>query len=165
MLTMVLGGLWHGAGWAYLIWGLYQGALLALHRPVASLLARASEGLPDALRLAGRAVGVLAFFHLTCIGWLIFRAGSLPRGVDQAAFLLRSLPELFAAPASGQREAYVVTLLGFGLLTAAVQLGCDVMERFHAWKPFWQFGGALGALLLIAMAGVFGGSQFLYFQF
>ena len=159
MTTMVLGGLWHGAGWAFLIWGFYHGLLLIAHRPMSALLARLGSG------LLVRMFSVLAFFHLTCIGWLIFRAGALPPGIDQAEFIFRSLEELFLAPSSEQRQAYLVALLGFGVLTAAVQLGCDAMERFHQWRPFWQVGGVLGALMLIATAGVFGGSQFIYFQF
>jgi D-alanyl-lipoteichoic acid acyltransferase DltB (MBOAT superfamily) len=159
MLTMVLGGLWHGAGWAFLIWGLFHGALLVLHRPVSGWFSRFGSS------FAARALGVFVFFHLTCIGWLIFRAGALPEGVNQAEFIFRSLRELLMAPAPGQREAYVVALAAFGVLTAGAQLGCDAMERFHAWRPFWQVGAVGGAMLLIAMAGVFGGSQFIYFQF
>ncbi|MFO1056673.1 MAG: MBOAT family protein [Dongiaceae bacterium] len=77
MITMLLGGLWHGAAWTFVLWGAFQGALLVLQRLAAPLWparAPSAAGGP-ALRL----LAILAMFHLTCFGWLIFRASSVPQ--------------------------------------------------------------------------------------
>src|SRR5215471_9328656 len=69
LITMLLGGLWHGAAWTFVLWGLYQGILLVLYRPYAATI----EGWRGMRRFAAWIV----MFHLTCLGWLIFRAPSL----------------------------------------------------------------------------------------
>ena len=69
LLTMLLGGLWHGAAWHFVAWGAYHGSLLAGHRFVAGKMRRP----PSTSRLAG-AVRVFIVGHLACLGWLLFRA-------------------------------------------------------------------------------------------
>jgi alginate O-acetyltransferase complex protein AlgI len=76
LITMVLGGLWHGAAWNFVIWGAYQGLLLVAHRALEkplNFLFNASSSAGKALSFAVR---VLVMFQLTCYGWLLFRAQS-----------------------------------------------------------------------------------------
>lgn len=76
MLTMTLGGLWHGANWTFLCWGIYHGLLLCLYRPF-------EKGPVD--EFAPRRFGDwpinflrgLVMFHLVCFGWVMFRAESM----------------------------------------------------------------------------------------
>ncbi len=77
LLTMLLGGLWHGAAWNFVLWGAYQGLLLIAFRP--AFFARAADRLAahPVGRVASVVVRRLVFFHLVCIGWALFRAGSL----------------------------------------------------------------------------------------
>ncbi|MCM1032694.1 MAG: MBOAT family protein [Odoribacter sp.] len=72
-ITMVLGGLWHGAGWMYLLWGAYQGALLAIHKALRSWWVT-----PEWLKgsLPARCFNIGITFILTVIGFTIFRADS-----------------------------------------------------------------------------------------
>jgi D-alanyl-lipoteichoic acid acyltransferase DltB (MBOAT superfamily) len=69
MITMFLGGLWHGAGVFFIIWGLFHGALLVFYRflPLDKFLI---------LKFGtfGRFLSTIVFFHLVCIGWIFFRA-------------------------------------------------------------------------------------------
>jgi alginate O-acetyltransferase complex protein AlgI len=69
MLTMFLGGLWHGAGVLFIVWGAYHGLLLILYRvfPIDAILIRF-------LGRFGKLVSVMLFFNLVCIGWIFFRA-------------------------------------------------------------------------------------------
>lgn len=74
MLTMILGGLWHGAAWNFVLWGFYQGALLCFYRAF----------VPGFTHIAGRftssaafLIGLVIFFLFTMYGWLLFRAESL----------------------------------------------------------------------------------------
>ena len=75
VLTMLLGGLWHGAGWTFIAWGLYHGLLLILYR----LFEFKQEGIPRRLmnHRIGKGLRMIFFFHLVCISWLLFRAESM----------------------------------------------------------------------------------------
>ncbi len=75
MITMALGGLWHGAAWTFVIWGVYQGLVLVVARLIGRWAARAGIVIRDGLNLPRFALGLL-MFHVTCYGWLIFRADS-----------------------------------------------------------------------------------------
>lgn len=75
-LTMALGGLWHGAGMHYLLWGAFHGAVLVLHKEfqrckeaIAPLAAFMKTGTANALSL-------VLTFHVVCVGWVFFRAES-----------------------------------------------------------------------------------------
>ncbi len=71
VLTMVLGGLWHGAAWTFVLWGTYHGLLLVAYR-VAGVRTEDRAYSRGLTALLG-----LLMFHLTCFGWLLFRARNL----------------------------------------------------------------------------------------
>lgn len=76
MLTMALGGLWHGAAWNFVIWGIYQGALLAVERVLERTI-----GLSDRWRRVGQSplLAVLRWAivqYFVFLGWLVFRVGN-----------------------------------------------------------------------------------------
>ena len=76
MITMVLGGLWHGASWTFVLWGAYHGACVAVGR--LRRQHRASRGLPELDDRPGSAfVQRVVTFHLVCLGWVFFRADSV----------------------------------------------------------------------------------------
>ncbi len=75
MLTMVLGGLWHGAAWNFVLWGFYQGALLAVHRLYRDFFPGKPPVENDIRPLAW--VKMFVMFQFICYGWLLFRARSL----------------------------------------------------------------------------------------
>ena len=147
MVTMLLGGLWHGASWTFLAWGGYHGALLCLHRAHAARW----DALPRALRVA-------ATFLAVVVGWVLFRAETFAR----AAAWLGAL----VTPRAGPGLPGLDTLLG---LSAALAAFCWVApnshEVDHAWTPLARAGWACAfvAALLVISAGR--ESPFLYFQF
>ncbi len=73
-ITMVLGGLWHGASWMYIIWGAYHGLLLVLHKTVRSIWR-----LPESMRGRAdiKAFNIVLTFALIVVGFTFFRAPSL----------------------------------------------------------------------------------------
>jgi D-alanyl-lipoteichoic acid acyltransferase DltB (MBOAT superfamily) len=72
MITMLLGGLWHGAAWTFVFWGLFHGLLLSAHRWFTE-----RRGPRPALSGWRRWLAVLLTFHLVMFGWLLFRAESM----------------------------------------------------------------------------------------
>ncbi len=83
ILTMALGGLWHGANWTFVVWGLYHGLLLAIYH-----LFRGNNDKPTSAPLFRRALSTFIFFHLICLSWLLFRADSMSQAIDLLAQFL-----------------------------------------------------------------------------
>jgi alginate O-acetyltransferase complex protein AlgI len=167
MITMLLGGLWHGAGIAYIIWGLYHGLLLAIHRwwtehfPPRQERPASSAGW-DRLKTAAK---ILVFFHITCIGWLIFRAGALKTQSEQMQTIKSYLTSMTNVGDWSGLTPLAGGILALGLLGLFFQWKHELMDRFSQWQVRWQIAGATSALALITVLGVFEGSQFIYFQF
>jgi D-alanyl-lipoteichoic acid acyltransferase DltB (MBOAT superfamily) len=161
MITMLLGGLWHGAAWTFVLWGAYQGALLVLYRAAAGRLAVRKWLLGD-FPLA-RVLGWFVMFHLTCYGWLIFRASSLA----QIGSLTASLVTDFAP--------WSVNLAG---LLVPLALHVTPLLLVHAGEAWFndvlivrrtpiglRYSVYAATLYLIVLFGNFGGADFIYFQF
>lgn len=167
MITMILGGLWHGAGIAFLAWGLYHGILLVLHRAWESIGKKrrrnddASE--PERSPFFPKMVAVVVFFHLTCIGWLLFRSGTVPEEIGQWDFISRYFATLWIPPSHVSGFMWPVLLLGS--LALLLQWKHAVMDHFSAWRSGSQTLAVAAVLTLISTLGVFNGSSFIYFQF
>jgi alginate O-acetyltransferase complex protein AlgI len=72
---MVLGGMWHGASFTFIVWGTFHGLILCVYRAL-GISEVAAPGRPAAgLR---RALRIVIMFHLVCFGWLFFRADNFP---------------------------------------------------------------------------------------
>ena len=145
LATMGLGGLWHGASFSFLFWGLWHGGLLAGQRHVSKLGLR----VPAVLATA-------ATFVLVTIGWVFFRMRS-PGAIRDVLGGMTGLHGVGALPSR--------TLLG--LLSAAAVLMWGVPEE---WR--WRLGGwsvprvaAVGALAAVAVVFLNSTQRFIYFKF
>jgi len=159
--TMVLGGLWHGAAWTFVVWGVYQGALLIAYR--AASLSRAYRRLFIEASPLARVVTWALMFHLTCYGWLIFRS----RSAGQIATLTTSLVATFA-PGSVETERLLVPLLLYTtplLLVHACEAWYDdglIVPKLPAGVRYSLYAATFYLTMLF---GNFGGAEFIYFQF
>jgi D-alanyl-lipoteichoic acid acyltransferase DltB (MBOAT superfamily) len=87
LIVMLLSGLWHGAAWTFILWGLYHGLLLCGYRliswPRFWFFKKYKGGVPTPVAApartswAGYILRVVLMFHLVCLGWLLFRAESM----------------------------------------------------------------------------------------
>jgi D-alanyl-lipoteichoic acid acyltransferase DltB (MBOAT superfamily) len=146
LITMVLAGLWHGAGWTFLLWGLLHGAWLALERRL-PLWSR----LPRALR-------IVLVFHGVAALFVVFRAEGLPAA---SAYLSRMfLPPFTAAAIPGLLAGW---LAGFALLMSPLSALIED-RRFLALPVRWQVAATTG-LLLFALAHAGAQIDFIYFTF
>lgn len=150
ILTMVLGGLWHGANWTFVVWGLWHGIALAVHR------SRASWPVP-------RWLGILGTFHLTCLGFVVFRAHSLGQVVDLARRVLAD-----PLPRGGQDLA---DLHLFALLVTPVLFN-EALQFFRGdtWgvPRLGRVAQVVWSILLLTaiwLLGATAGQEFIYFQF
>ncbi len=152
-LTMLLGGLWHGASWTFMLWGAYHGTLLALER----MHGRQGFGwrLPRPLQVAGT-------FVLVMFGWLLFRASSMQGFTEMAKGLMGLRGWGAAFPLADAGALNWSALVFCTLLIFTAKNSWEVR-----WQPSWRL--ALGLVLLfgicVATFLVNTSSPFLYFQF
>ncbi len=74
MITMLLGGLWHGANWTFVIWGVLHGIFLSLER----FFGRANRR-EEGSNILFRALNVFLVFHMVCLAWIFFRSSTAPQ--------------------------------------------------------------------------------------
>ena len=169
--TMLLGGLWHGAGLAYLLWGLYHGALLAIHRLWHDLIGR-KESNPASVDSQRNVASpgwntfrIIIFFHLICVGWLLFRAGSLSIGINPWTMVRSYLNAMFQLSPPGSVDPMILAIGLLGCLAFLAQAYHESMDHFAEWPLRKQILATASSLTTLVIFGVFEGSQFIYFQF
>jgi alginate O-acetyltransferase complex protein AlgI len=189
MTTMLLGGLWHGAGWNFVIWGGLHGLYLAVHHAW------------SALRLPlGRRCATVTTFLAVCYAWVFFRATDLQGALAMVRGLSGvngiALPDAFASRLGGllpAMERLGITFYGgggsqlietwsvVGAVAAIVFLCPNIQQitaRFEpaldcpasrparlAWAPTRAWGVVIGVIALLDLLSLNRPSDFLYFQF
>ena len=162
MTTMLLGGLWHGAAWNFVYWGLYQGSLLCAHRIIAGPKPsiKPVRTWQDGLR---RALIMVCFFQVTAYGWLLFRASSwtqIKTFTDRLLFhpvwTPLALPQPTLAAIAGIGLLFAIDLFHYAFGNAT----------FYRHLPL-QIKSALYACLIFVLCMGFANSSstFIYFQF
>lgn len=147
MITMLLGGLWHGAAWTFVIWGAYHGLLLGVYRRWPSLW----DSQPV---VAQRALT----FLLAVFGWTFFRASNLG---DALELFHRMLVPYGGSLMTGSGLLIVMIAIAAGF----AHFGPNTFEMKHEWRPVQAF--SLAILFALCLVSMYGGqvSPFLYFQF
>ncbi len=115
MITMLLGGLWHGASVSFILWGALHGAALAVHKFV---MGRFSSFKPmgGEMKPWRRVAGIVLTFHLVCLGWILFRAPSMATVGEMLGQILTNFhPEVFPQFVEGYRGVFVLMLIGYVL--------------------------------------------------
>ena len=157
MITMLLGGLWHGAAWNYILWGGYQGALLIVNDLIKTPLLTGWKA------LMARVLATVIFFQFVCYGWLLFRAKSF----EQIKAFTVELVTLSQPLAATVARPPLAALLGVALLCfydlAAYRSGRATFYRAMPVPVRAAFYAALVFLTLMGMANA--RSAFIYFQF
>ena len=156
LVTMLLGGLWHGAAWKFVAWGALHGGGLAVERMLQPWLGRHCES------RAARTLAILVVFHFVCLGWIFFRAEDF------------EIARLYIAGFGtgwhdGMHQAgpAMLALIALGM---AGQLTPDrLFERAAAalaHLPVWGLGATAGVIVAaIDALGPDGVAPFIYFRF
>jgi D-alanyl-lipoteichoic acid acyltransferase DltB (MBOAT superfamily) len=158
IITMVLGGLWHGAAWTFLLWGLYQGAMLAVHR-FFSLDARPEEK-PVSTGLSHWAC-VIVMFQFTCFGWLLFRAVSLHQILQMTQALTRPL-QGFDWERLEQISFYICPVFAIQLFQYCRR---DLAFLSMKWLPLEARTACYALLAYFVLFRAAAPQAFIYFQF
>jgi len=147
LLTMLIGGLWHGASWTFVVWGGYHGVLLALHRR----FARYWDVLPALLRQ-------VTMILLVLVGWVFFRSTSFGMATSLLATMFTPTP----GDLVDQAPLALAALMCAGAWATA---GPNAFDLQHV--PSWRRRTALTAAFAASLAIIIGTrtTPFLYFQF
>jgi D-alanyl-lipoteichoic acid acyltransferase DltB (MBOAT superfamily) len=168
MITMLLGGLWHGAAWNFVLWGFYQGVLLSVYRVGTELRSKAGSKqwpTPNWIWRRGmqRVAANLIFFLFVCYGWLLFRAHSL----SQISLFSSLLVSDFGDLNYGGGTPRLSSLVGMPLLLCleVVQYSSGDARYYRRLPPPLR-GLLVAVLLVVTMMGMSNEpAQFIYFQF
>ena len=154
-LTMLLGGLWHGAAWHFVAWGVYHGLLLIMFRMIGVTDKRPPRG--NGLI---QTISVMGFFMLTLGGWLLFRANEL---ADVPELLTRMVhPWVW----SGKKALLSVVVFAGPLMILDYyqERRADMLAILHAAPVIrWAVCGIL--LLFLVVSGAMNSYEFIYCQF
>ncbi|MGI6227451.1 MAG: MBOAT family O-acyltransferase [Peptococcales bacterium] len=167
LLAMTISGLWHGAAWTFVAWGMFHGLLLIGHKlylKVTTLL-----GL-NTLRESSlyRVFAIFIFFHLTCIGWVFFRAKGMNSALNMVAKMLTTNPFTLVADTGLLK---FVAFVGILFLLHIVEY--FVREKYQQISLLWHklFPSPVRGLaytMLIVILVIFMQNEqnsFIYFQF
>ena len=176
-LTMLLGGLWHGAGWTFVIWGGLHGVYLAVNHAWRALPSSAPRTTSQATTLAS---GLLTFVAVV-VAWVFFRAPNVSTALEMLramaggngvgdlhllatadiAVVVALLALAWLAPNTQELTAYEGP---HGAYDAHARPGVKTTSGF-AWTPSPRWALATGVLLAVSVMSLSRVSEFLYFQF
>jgi alginate O-acetyltransferase complex protein AlgI len=153
VITMLLGGLWHGLSWTFAVWGLLHGVALAVVRWRMARRGRA--------RVQPGPLAIFGTFQFVCFTWIFFRAGSLGNAWE----VMGRIGSLTAGFDNISPSIGAVLLLGAGAFFVRKEWHSRAMETFAA-APFYVHAAAL-ALVAIGLqwVGGAGNAPFVYSRF
>jgi alginate O-acetyltransferase complex protein AlgI len=157
IITMVLGGLWHGANWTFVVWGLLHGVAQAVFRGFRAMRGNAKPSQNGFVR----GLRILITFHFVVLTWIFFRAADLKTARD-------ILAELGAGTFT-----FANVTPAFGAVLAVAAAFHFLPKRWYEWalnsfceSPFFVQAGAIAALVVaIQYIGGSGTSPFIYTKF
>ena len=158
IITMLLGGLWHGASWNFVVWGGLHGTYLVGYHSWKSW--RVRRGIPDRQPSAVASVAsALVVYVLVTFTWLFFRS-------HDTATTWAYLSGLFSFTAGG--EGAVVPVLVLALMTLCIDVPQALADNEHMlveWRPAARAAFVAAALLVLLFSGQIASEPFIYFQF
>lgn len=179
LITMLLGGLWHGASWTFLIWGGLHGIYLIVNHGWRNLKKRLGIAAPARFAPFTTALSVLATFAAVTFAWTIFRAQSFAAARRMIAGLIgagghSNLLTFGPLAASALAALFVIVWftpnsmeITWRLKPAleTVYLDAGLRKTRWQWKPGIATGIAFGLLFVVSVMALSNLSPFIYFQF
>lgn len=161
ILTMLLGGLWHGASWNFVIWGALHGLYLVVQRLFGPTWSRLTQHLPAMLV---QAFSIAVVFFLTCFAWIFFRAQTL-----EGSLTIIEKIALWDGAGLGHAPLKFIIAKGIALIALlivleAISFRVNVVEYFER-RPLASLVAGAAIVWSLAFLGTYGGSAFIYFQF
>ena len=159
MLTMLLGGLWHGASWTFVVWGGLHGLYLSVERWLRERTGVSGDPVSGWSRLS---LALLTYF-LVNITWVFFRAEDFGGAARILAGMFGGAPD--AAPVLPTIFMIKVAVIVSGILLVQWLMRNRTLEDLVSRTPWWATGAVLAAMLFAVIVTQGSGEAFIYFQF
>jgi len=161
LLTMLLGGLWHGASWNFVIWGALHGLYLVVQRLLGPAWTRLTANLPG---LLVQVVSISVVFFFTCLAWIFFRAQSL----DASLTIIEKIALWDGAGLGNVPLKFNIVkgaaLIALVVLCESASFRVNFAEYFER-HPLVMLAVGAAIIWSLAFLGTYSGTAFIYFQF
>lgn len=175
LLVFLLSGLWHGAAWTFVIWGLLHAGIVILESltdhwksPPYTFGRALNTGRPRSLLLPFAMFRGLMTFTFLCLTWIFFRAANVTQAVMMIGRILSPLTPWQRPEEFRERVLLLCCFMGIACI-----IGADIKTAFFGEKHVLlnhrragvRLAACIALIVLILLFGVFNASQFIYFQF
>lgn len=160
-LTMTIGGLWHGAAWNFILWGVFHGVTLSLHRLALPLLGMIAPRAHFFKYLWNTACAVVTF-HFICFGWLLFRSQAFSQ-IKSMLYLI-----FFNFNPTPIAYQYIINIFLCTFILVFIQFFKEKYQDMSIvlrWPSWFRGAVYLTLVVSIVIGGVKSGQEFIYFQF
>ncbi len=184
MVTMLLGGLWHGASWTFVIWGFMHGLFLCINHAWSSLLGRVGKSAWQQSMTYRRSMTLLTFIAVVC-SWLFFRAETFAGAWEMLGTMMGKHGFDFSCPEMNRRLAILWIAMGtvvvwglpntqqlmhrcrpaLGFDAKSYRLNLSRWQSLWTWKPSFVWAIIIAVMTAIAICMIDRPSEFIYYQF
>jgi D-alanyl-lipoteichoic acid acyltransferase DltB (MBOAT superfamily) len=164
LLTMLIGGLWHGAAIRFILWGAIHGIALAIHKWIAGVFGLKMSG--KDMSVGVRIVNTLITFHLVCFAWIFFRAETMEKAFQMLAQIFTQFEAgVFTQLISGYRTVFILMAAGYIIHFIPKTFDLKIQEQVTL-LPFWGKATLLSlAIFTVIQMKSSEIVPFIYFQF
>lgn len=165
IITMFIGGLWHGAAVRFILWGLLHGVALAIHKFFMGIFPR-MKALGFQMKTGWRILGIFFTFHLVCLGWILFRAKDVSTGVEMLSQIFNNF-SFYLIPDIIIGYKYIFLLMFIGYFLHMLPERVELWGKRVASSTPVIVHAAVMALLIIGIMQIKSADiqPFIYFQF
>jgi len=161
MITMLLGGLWHGASWTFVMWGGLHGLYLCIERLFRKRGVEPSAApVPKTIK---NLIKALLTFVVISITWIFFRATTFQKAMLMMLGLFGIIPD--APKMASTLDIYKVAIVTVGLFSFHWLMRDSSIEKLVNKMSWWLFGLGWGLLLILIVLSQKSSGSFIYFQF
>jgi D-alanyl-lipoteichoic acid acyltransferase DltB (MBOAT superfamily) len=166
MLTMLLGGLWHGASWRFVIWGALHGIALTIHKLFSAWNEPAPDAPPVSSTKFSKAINVFFTFHFVCFCWIFFRASSMQTAIDMINQILFHLsPHILLEFVAGYKAVVFLMVIGYMMHLIPSKFEFKLQQKLTDMPLAYKAAFMLIIIVLVIQTKSAGIQPFIYFQF
>ncbi len=165
LLTMVLGGLWHGAALRFILWGALHGVALALHKMWMAVVPWA-KARGEQMNPVVRVLGVIFTFNVVCLGWLLFRAEDM-QTVHVVLYQIANSfnPAVIPQVVLAYKEVFALIVLGYFMHFIPEKIDLDLQRKVADASFWWQVAMLVAVVWCVMQIKSSDIQPFIYFQF